>query len=115
MSDVRNLCKFKSGKLISGGKKFSELLALPPLILYLNFKNFRDLISLSFVRLQCILVDLGVLFSGFGTFYKLKRADLISGGENPFCRYSELLCPLPLLYLNFKNSKDPCSLTFIRF
>ena len=61
-------------------------------LLYFNFKSFLDPNSLSFIRFQCILHDSGVLFSESWNFYKLKRGDLISGG-NQFCRMSELFGP----------------------
>ena len=61
-------------------------------LLYFNFKSFLDPNSLSFIRFQCILHDSGVLFSEPWNFYKLKRGDLISGG-NQFCRKSELFGP----------------------
>ena len=62
------------------------------LLLYLNFKGFVDPNSSSFIRFQCILHDSGVLFSESWNFYKLKRGDLISVG-NQFCRMSELFGP----------------------
>ena len=61
-------------------------------LLYFNFKSFTDPNSSSFIRFQCILHDSGVLFSESWNFYKLKRGDLISGG-NQFCRMSELFGP----------------------
>ena len=61
-------------------------------LLYFNFKSFVDPNSSSFIRFQCILHDSGVLFSESWNFYKLKRGDLISGG-NQFCRKSELFGP----------------------
>ena len=61
-------------------------------LLYLDFKSFVDPNSSSFIRFQCILHDSGVLFSESWNFYKLKRGDLISGG-NQFCRMSELFGP----------------------
>ena len=61
-------------------------------LLYFNFKSFTDPNSLSFIRFQCILHDSGVLFSESWNFYKLKRGDLISVG-NQFCRMSELFGP----------------------
>ena len=61
-------------------------------LLYLNFKSFVDPDSSSFIRFQCILHDSGVLFSESWNFYKLKRGDLISRG-NQFCRKSELFGP----------------------
>ena len=54
-----------------------------------NFKSFMDPNFLSFIRFQCILHNLGVLFSESWDFYKSKTGDLISG-ENQFCRKSEL-------------------------
>ena len=57
-----------------------------------NFKSFRDSNSLSFSRFQCIVHDLGALFSESWNIYKLKRGDLISGW-NQFCRKSELFGP----------------------
>ena len=62
------------------------------LLLYFNFKSFRDSNSLSFIRFQCILHDSGALFSESWNIYKLKRGDLISGW-NQFCRKSELFGP----------------------
>ena len=59
------------------------------LLLYFNFKSFTDPTSSSFIRFQCILHNSGVLFSESWDFYKLKRGDLISGG-NQFCWKSEL-------------------------
>ena len=61
-------------------------------LLYFNFKSFMDPNSSSFIRFQCILHDSGVLFSESWNFYKLKRGDLISRG-NQFCRKSELFGP----------------------
>ena len=61
-------------------------------LLYFNFKSFLDPNSSSFIRFQCILHDSGVLFSESWNFYKLKRGDLISWG-NQFCRKSELFGP----------------------
>ena len=82
-------------------------------LLYFNFKSFLDPNSSSFIRFQCILHDSGVLFSESWNFYKLKKGDLISGG-NQFCRKSELFGP-PLLYFNFESFLNPNSLSFIRF
>ena len=61
-------------------------------LLYLNFKSFLDWNSFSFIWFQCILHDSGVLFSDSLNFYKLKKGNLISGG-NQFCRKSELIGP----------------------
>ena len=56
------------------------------------FKSFLDPNSSPFLRFQCILYDSVVLLSGFPNLYKLKRGDLISGG-NQFCRMTELFGP----------------------
>ena len=61
-------------------------------LLYFNFKSFMDPNWSSLIRFQCILHDSGVLLSESWNFYKLKRGDLISGG-NQFCRMSELFGP----------------------
>ena len=61
-------------------------------LLCFNFKSFMDPNFSSFIRFQCLLHDSGVIFSEFWNFYKLKRGDLISGG-NQFCRMSELFGP----------------------
>ena len=61
-------------------------------LLYLNLKSSMDPNSLSFIRFQSILHEWGRLFSESWNFYKLKRGDLISGG-NQFCRMSELFGP----------------------
>ena len=58
-------------------------------LLYLDFKSFVDPNSSSFIRFQCILDDSEALFSESWNFYKLKRGDLISRG-NQFYRKSEL-------------------------
>ena len=61
-------------------------------LLYLNFKSFVDPNSFSFITSQCILHHWGVLFSESSNFYKLKRGDIISKG-NQFCKKSELFGP----------------------
>ena len=48
-----------------------------------------DPVSLSFIRFHCILLDSVLPSSEFLNFYKLKRGDLISGG-NQCCRKFEL-------------------------
>ena len=92
-SESWNFYKLKRGELISGGNQFCRMSDLfgPPL-LYLNFKSFIDPNSSSFIAFQCILHDSGVLFKESWNLYKLKRGDLISGG-NQFCRMSELFGP----------------------
>ena len=91
-SESWNFYKLKRGDLISGGNQFYRKSIIPPFLLYVNFKSLMDTISSSFIRFQCILHDSGVLFSESWNFYKLKRGDLISGG-NQFCRMSELFGP----------------------
>ena len=65
---------------------------------YFNFKSFLDPNSSPFISFQYILYDSEVVLysevvlSGFSNFYKLKRGNLISGG-NQFCRMSELFGP----------------------
>ena len=61
-------------------------------LLYFSFKSFLDPNSSSFIRFQSILHQSGRLFSESWNFYKLKRGDLISKG-NQFCRMSELSGP----------------------
>ena len=61
-------------------------------LLYFNLKSSVDPNSSSFIRFQSILHEWGRLFSESWNFYKLKRGDLISGG-NQFCRMSELFGP----------------------
>ena len=90
--------------------------SLPPTpLVYLNFKSFKDLSSWSSIRLQCILVDLGVLFFRFWKFLQVKdrTPNFWSGGTNS--PYSLNYFLPHLLYLDFKNFKDAYSLTFIRF
>ena len=58
-------------------------------ILYFNSKSFMEPNSLSLIRFLCIGHDTGVLLKEPWNFYKLKRGDPISWG-NQFCRMSEL-------------------------
>ena len=58
-------------------------------LLYFNFKSFRKPTFSLFIRFECILHDSGVLFSVFWSFYKLRKGDLISRG-NQFCRNTKL-------------------------
>ena len=62
------------------------------LLLYFNFKSFKDPNSSSFMRLQSILHLSGVLLSESRNIYKLKRWDLISGGSQ-LCRTADLFGP----------------------
>ena len=62
-------------------------------LLYFNFKVFIHPNSLSFLRFQCILHESGVFLADSWNFLKIKRWDLISGG-NQFCTKSELFRPL---------------------
>ena len=61
-------------------------------LLYFNSKSFMEPNSLSLIRFLCIGYDTGVLLKEPWSFYKLKRGDLICGG-NQFCRMSELFGP----------------------
>ena len=61
-------------------------------LLYFNFKIFLDPNSSSFIRFQCVLYESEEFLSVFWNFYKLKRGDQISGG-NEFCKKSELFGP----------------------
>ena len=93
LSRFSNLYKLNRVDLISRGNQFCTMSELfDPPILYCNFKTFLDPNSSSFIRFQCILYDSGVLLSGFSNLYKLKRRDLISGG-NQFFRTSWLFAP----------------------
>ena len=60
--------------------------------LYFNFKSLIDQNFSWFIRFHGILHDSGVLLSEFWNFYKLKRGEKISGG-NDFHRKSELFGP----------------------
>ena len=109
---VLKILQIKEGNLNSGVNQFYRKWIIRPFLLYLNFKSLMDTISSSFIRFQCILHDSGVLFSESWNFYKLKRVDLISGG-NQFCR--KWIIPPFLLYVNFKSLMDIISSSFIRF
>ena len=63
-------------------------------LMYFNFKTFKDPNSLSFIRFPGVLLDSeDFSLSDFRNFYKLKRGDLISLG-NEFCKRSQLFAPL---------------------
>ena len=62
------------------------------LLLYLNFKTFKDPNSSSFIRLQCVLLEWVITFSNFWNFCQLKKGDLIYWG-NQFYRKCELFGP----------------------
>ena len=111
-SEYWNFYKLKRGDLISAGNQFYRMSNYLVPLLYFNFKSFLDPNSSSFIKLQCVLHDLGVLFSESWNFYKLKKRDLISGW-NQFCRTSELFGS-PLSF-NFKSFKYQISSSFIRF
>ena len=93
LSEFLNLRKLKRGGSDFWGEPILQnVWIIWSSLLYFNFKSFLDPNSSSFIRFQCILHDSGVLFSEPWNFYKLKRGDLISGG-NQFCRMSELFGP----------------------
>ena len=103
-STFRRVLKFLQIK--EGGPNFwgepilQKVWIISSLVLYFNFKSFLNPNCLSFIRFQCILHDSEALFSESSNSYKLKRGDLISGG-NQFCRKSELFC-LPFCILIIK-------------
>ena len=92
-SESLNFYKFKRGKPI-----LQKVWINSSPFLYLNFKRFVDADSLSFLRFQCILHDSEILLSEPWNFYKLKRGDLISRG-NQFYRMSELFGPPFCIYI----------------
>ena len=100
--------------LISWGK---SILQKPWLIwsplLYFNFRTFKGQNSSSFNRFQIIRHNLGLLFSAFKHFHKLKRGHLISSGE-PVLQKGWIIWST-LLYFNFESFKDRNSSSFIRF
>ena len=91
-SDSWNFYKLEGGRNFLGNLILENVWIIWSTLLYFNFKSFMDANSWSFIRLQCILHDSEVLFLESWNFYKLKRGDLISGG-NQFCRKSELFGP----------------------
>ena len=82
----------EGGPNFLGEPIFHKVWIIWSLLLYFNFKSFMDTISSSFIIFQCILHHSEVLFSESWNFCKLKRGDLISGG-NQFCTKSELFGP----------------------
>ena len=86
--------KLKRGDLISGGKViFQKVWIIWSPLSYFNFESFMNPNFSSFIRSQCILHESGILFSNSWNFYKLKRRNLVSEG-NQFCRKSELFVPV---------------------
>ena len=85
-SDFSNFYKLRREDLICCGGEDAWIVCIiwcPRL--YFNFKTFKDPNSAPFIRFQCIMIDSRVPFYDFLNSYKLKRGDLISGG-NHFCR-----------------------------
>ena len=82
-------------------------------LLYFNFTSLKDRNSLSFIRFQCFLHGLALLFSAFWKLMKLKRGDLISSGE-PILQNGWIIL-YRFLYFNFRNLKDPNCSSSIRF
>ena len=82
-------------------------------LLYFNHKSSMDQNSSPYIRFESILHESGRLFSESWYFYKLKRRELISAG-NQFFKRSELFGP-PLLYFNFKSFLDPNCSSLNRF
>ena len=96
-SEFWNFQILKRRDLISGGKQFcrkSKLLGHPFCILIL--KLWWTHIFSSFIRLQCILNDSGLLFSEFWIFYKVKRGNLISCGKQFFRKPDLFDCPFSI-------------------
>ena len=89
-----NLYKLKRGDQISGRGEpiLQNVWIIWSPLLFFNFKSFLDPNSWSLIRFWSILHESGRLFSESWNLYKLKRGDLISGG-NQFCRMSELFGP----------------------
>ena len=109
-----NFIKLKTGDIISGGEPiFQNIWIISSPLLYLNLKSPMEPSSSSFIRFQSILQESGTLFRESWNFYKLKRGDLISGGE-PILQNVWIIWS-PLLYFNFKSFLDPNSSSFIRF
>ena len=85
LSDFWNFYKLNRGDQISGGwptlQKVWIICPPPPPFLYFSFETFKDSNSFSFIRFQWVLYDSEELLSDFWNFYKLKRGDLISGGN----------------------------------
>ena len=84
LSKFWNFYKLKRGDLI-----LQKVWIIWSPLLHFNFKSFMDPNSSSLIRFQCLAHDSGVLFWESWIFFKLKRLDLISRG-NQFCRMSEL-------------------------
>ena len=117
-SEFWNFNKLKRGDQIYWGGQFcrkSELFPPPPpprpssLLLYFNFKIFKEPNSLSFIRFQCTLHDSGVLFSE-----SLNFSNLRGGGGGPNYWREEILQNKSVisslfLYFYFRSSKDPKS------
>ena len=89
---------FKFLQIKKGGRNFwrepilQKVWIAWPHLLYFNFKSAMDPNSWLFLRFQFILHDSRVLLSESSNFHKLKKEDLISGG-NQFCRKSQLFGP----------------------
>ena len=61
-------------------------------LLYFNLKSSIDLYNSSFIRFHSFLHESWVFLSESWNFWKVKKGDRISGG-NQFCRMSELFGP----------------------
>ena len=68
---------------------------------------------MSLIRCQCILHDIGVLFSESWNFYKLKRRGPDFWGKRILQKVSIIWSPV--LYFNFRKFKDPNFFSLIRF
>ena len=94
LSGFSNFYKLKRGgfNFWEGEPIFQNFWIIWCPLLYLNLKSRMDPNSSSFIWFQSILHESRRLFSESWNFYKLRRRDLISGG-NQFCRMSELFVP----------------------
>ena len=111
---VFKFVQIKEGAFNFWGKpSFENVWFIWSSLLYLDPKTPMDPNSSSFIRFQSILHERARLFSESWNFYKLKRVDLISGGNQIL--QSVWFIWSALLYFNFKSFLDPNSSSFIRF
>ena len=81
-------------------------------ILHFNLKSFLDPNSLSFLRFQCNLHGLGLLFCESSNFCELRRRGSNFLGETIVQKV--WIMPSPLLYFNFKRFLGIISSSFLR-
>ena len=84
-------------------------------LLYFNVLSLKDKNSLSFTRVQCLVLGSAALVSSFENVLKLKRGDLISWGETILeCRTAELFGP-PFCISFLQVWRNQVIFSFIRF